>query len=191
MVDTIFICKLFFDSFLTTLTEVVTIWGFVYALPNFLQKMRAENAATIAAETLKILPNLIKKIRNLLQSVDRKRANYIDELLCTLMQFQANLDLLPLKSQIKDELQIQMINPLINSSSKNDKMISFFENTLGDEWRQQMEQNNPLIKIQYLEKLKIELNKIYKNPISAKLLSILWLIGIALIINFVKNIWFL
>lgn len=178
--------KLFFDSFLTTLSEVVTVWGFVYALPIFINNLKIQNNSETAAEAIKLLSTVNKHVEDLIKSVNNNRESRINNLYFSLSELQAKTNLLPLSSETKNKFKIQLLDPLILPSDNSEKMILFFERNLGEDWRSMKEEH---VKIPFLEKLHDEFQQIYKNPSPRKWKNILWLIIVGLIINFLKNIY--
>jgi len=52
-------------SLLSVCAKVVTIWGFIFALPNFISQLNTTNKRTIADEALKLLLTLKLEIKKL------------------------------------------------------------------------------------------------------------------------------
>ncbi len=182
------IIKLLFNSFLTTMTEVVTVWGFVFELPNFIKKLRVENNVAIAAEAIKLLPNLNKDINEFLRSAENTREASEKTLWYSLAELQLRINMLPLNSGMKDEFQKKLIDPLIRSGTTNEHMEAFFASILGLGWLS-YRKGGKLVTIPLLANLNEELNRMYTASISRPVTYYIGLVILIAIINLIKNIY--
>jgi hypothetical protein len=152
-------------SILSIAVEVATIWGFLYALPNFIKQMRATNFSSIAGKILELFPRLEQITLKLLHSIESERKKTIHELGELYAQLWGLLKLLSSESDIQellDQVKLRLdILKKINSHNENDVMQDFLINEFGPEWYSRRKEQE--IKLPLINHEKI-LRKIYENP---------------------------
>lgn len=176
-------------SFLATLTEVVTIWGFIFALPSFILQMKAENATALAKEIISVLPDLKKEIISLLkESHAGKRRQILLQLSCLLTRVDSLLALMSLPVNMKKEVQklLGIVKNFRHDDYPNEPMMIFLEEIFGENWRDEKEKGFDKINISFIEVLNNELHIVYKDPILINFSSIKWMFSISILIYFIK-----
>ncbi len=157
-------------SFFSTLAEVVTIWGFVYALPNFVKQIRAENATVIAGKALELWSDLNRNLRMLAEKSAESRDEIIGRFvgqLSRLVVFIGLLKLDPKRTNPILELQHKFAVP------KKYTHVAFLHA------REILESSD----------LERELKTIYSDPISISPLWPLKVVAITFVI-YIFRVWF-
>ncbi len=178
-------------SLLNIAAEVATIWGFIYALPNYFKQMKAQNASSIAAECLKLLPALNRQLIDFLNSINRDINENVKKTLNLLEEIKIRLELLKYEKNINN--CIESINLQINilkdhKDNDHEAQIKFFASILGENWRTYKNSKEYLEIMQYIS-LKKVLKRIYESPKNNWGTDSLIFIVITLLIYFI-NIYY-
>lgn len=118
-------------SLLTVLSEITTIWGFVYALPNFVEQLRLQNASENAGKSLDVCIKVEKAIDCLLSKEGQKDNQWEKakrEAYEVFRDLKGHLELLQkFGSEIKRSLK--WIDTMLNllKEKDNNRIIIFFE----------------------------------------------------------------
>jgi len=178
-------------SILSILTEVVTVYGFVYGLPNFIKQLSAENTLNIANRIKDSLLIVEDGIIDLAKSREHEREYAIKKLQPDLKQLH-NL----VRQLNVDETQQFDLSSLVkiiddHRMGTNDAKIKFL-NAIDPEWRNTMKgAKKSKITIDFLEKLEKTTDSIIQNmPVSKNesLNTLLYISLISLVIFIIRII---
>lgn len=161
--------------YLEIASNVATVYGFLWALPNFIHQMRLTNASANAGEALKQLGDVKNIAEHLFKArkSDKERIKIIPALYEAFQKLNNTVELILLNDKgikVSDEWIKKSIAILKkNIDAPSDGMANFFMQEIGDDW---------YVKNEYTSKelynLKNELQKIHRNPYSNGFLRSNW-----------------
>jgi hypothetical protein len=168
-------------SILSILTDVVTVYGFIYGLPNFIKQLTAENTLNVANRIKDSLLVVEDGIIDLAKSREHERENAIKKLQPDLKQL-SNL-VRQLNVDIDQQKNLHNLFKIINDHiiGTNDAKIKFLD-AIDPDWRATMQgAKKSKITIDFLEKLEKNTDSIIQNMPVSKTESLNTLLYISLI----------
>jgi hypothetical protein len=147
----------------TIATEIATIWGFVYALPNFIKQLRMQNASETAGNALALLPQLRHADIRFISTVEKDRDKAIEELIALYLPLQGHLKLLKTQPSIQKHLSVfeTKLNTLLSHDKGNDTQKKYLYDAFGSEWYDLRQADKSTIKVNSIDDLEKDLNIIF------------------------------